>query len=78
MSADADETTIAGRLRVLRQQQGEAIGHPTMSETEFAKLLGVEAAGYRAAENGTSEPSMALLTALHHTTGISLDWLVMG
>ncbi len=78
MPADAENSSFVERLRELRDQHSQAVGHAGIDATGFAKLLGIDPVRYAAAEAGTAEPDLAMLARLHVKTGISLDWLIVG
>ena len=78
MPPDSDQTSFVQRLRELRTQHCEAVGHPGLDAAGFAALIGIDPARYQAAEAGTAEPDLSMLARMHEKTGISLDWLIVG
>ena len=49
-----------------------------MTQTEFAKFLGVSTATIASVENGSREMSKSLMKALNEKLGIKADWLLTG
>lgn len=60
------------RLRAARLATGY------VDAADFAADLGVQPPRYRKYERGESMPPPALLDAIVHMTGQSLDWLILG
>ena len=62
---------IGARLEICRHDLG-------LTQTEFAKVLGVSQSSYYAYEQGSRGLPIQALAALSLQYGISLDWLVLG
>ncbi len=62
---------IGARLEICRHELG-------LTQTEFAKVLGVSQSSYFAYEQGSRGIPVHALAALAQKYGLSLDWLVLG
>ncbi|WP_220185104.1 helix-turn-helix domain-containing protein [Paracoccus sp. S1E-3] len=62
---------IGARLEICRHELG-------LTQTEFAKVLGVSQSSYYAYEQGGRAVPIQALAALALQYGVSLDWLVLG
>lgn len=62
---------IGARLEICRHELG-------LTQTEFAKVLGVSQSSYYAYEQGSRGIPVQALAALSLQYGVSLDWLVLG
>ena len=77
-SATALRSAFAARLVALRLSYAQSSGNPSMSASEFARLLDVGSETYRKYERGETEPPLIVLTRIHSLTGVSLDHLIAG
>lgn len=65
------EMNPAEKIRTIRREK-------KMTQTEFAKFLGVSTATIASVENGSREMSKSLMKALNEKLGIKADWLLTG
>ena len=63
--------TLGDKIRLLRTEQG-------ISQKELAKRVGVDQKQISRYENGTYEPSLAVVEKLSGAFGVTVDFLIRG
>ena len=59
------------RINQIMQQEG-------VPASQFAEKIGISPASLSHILNGRNEPSLMVVTKIHESCGVSLDWLVYG
>lgn len=72
------QTPFGKRLEELRFSHGRNIGLPEISQSYFARLIGIQGETYGRYERGETEPSLETLTRIRQVTNVSLDYLITG
>ncbi len=70
-NCEMQERTFASRLKSVRSTLG-------LSQTEFAKKLGISAHAYLNYETGKVQPQVGLLQKLRELFGMNANWLLDG
>lgn len=68
---------VGDRIRQARFQRQAHLGR-AVTQTALAKTLGVSPGAVSQWENGTTEPSLAVLPKLAQALGVSAGWLAFG
>jgi transcriptional regulator with XRE-family HTH domain len=74
----ASRAIFARRLRAVRRAYGASLGDPRLTAVDFARRLEISQQRYGRYERGEIEPPFAILSAIRHLTGVSLDALIAG
>jgi hypothetical protein len=79
-AAAESQRLFAAGLREARLRYGQESGQGTLTQKEFAKMLGISGERpeerYRLYEGGKREPPLWILAAIRRVTGYSLDDLI--
>ena len=66
-----EKRKIGSRFKSIRKQQG-------LTQSAFAKKLGIKTEAYKKIETGANSPTATILAACRSEFNVSIDWLLTG